>query len=344
MGRKKINKRVTLKDIAKEAGVSVSTVSFALNNKGTINSKTKSRILKIAEKLGYFPNSIAKALYTKKTFTIGLVVSDITNPFYSSVIRGVKSILIKSGYNIFLCDTDYDFNLAYSSIKSLIEKNVDGVIIMTKSKEDKIFIDLLKSQNIPIVIYDRNLEGLDVSGLLVDYQTGISEAVTHLVNLGHKDFAFVTGPKEYETSQARLRAFKMALEKFNIPLKNNRIYEGDFKMKSGEEAMRYFLTLKPLPTAILASNDLMAVGLLREAIRQGIKIPQDISIVGLDDTIIASLTSPPLTSVVVPQEEIGIRVAELILRAIEKEEKIVSYVHTYLRIRESTGACGTINI
>ncbi|MCX7845586.1 MAG: substrate-binding domain-containing protein, partial [Dictyoglomaceae bacterium] len=198
-------------------------------------------------------------------------------------------------------------------------------------------INFLKANNIPILIYDRNVEGLDVSAVLIDYQTGISEAVTHLVNLGHADFAFVMGPKDLETSQIRLRNFKFALDKYGLNLKKGRIFEGNFKMESGKEAMRYFLNLKPNPTAIFASNDLMAIGALKEAINRKIKIPENISIVGLDDTFIASLSSPSLTSVAIPQEEVGVKIAELLLRLIEKGERSVSYIKTYLVVRESTG-------
>jgi len=331
--RVKIGKKVTLKDIAREAGVSVSAVSFALNNKGALNPKTKQKILKIAQKLGYIPEPRKEG---KKSYTIGLVISDVTNPFYPAVIRGVESVMLKYGYSIFLCNTDYDPDLGGTSIRRFIDRHVDGVIIMTNRLDDT-FIELLKLNEIPVVVFDRNIEGLDVSGLLVDFQSGISEAVTHLVNLGHTDIAIITGPQDLETAQARLRAFKIALNRYQIPLRKDRIIEGDFKMKSGEEAMKKILKFDPRPTAVFASNDMMAIGALREAINQGIKVPQDISIVGLDDIIIASYVSPPLTTVVFPQHEVGAKAAELLLRLMEKGEKMVSYIHTYLVVRGSTG-------
>lgn len=329
----KIGKKVTLKDIAREAGVSVSAVSFALNNKGALNPKTKSKILKIAHKLGYIPES---KRHPKKSYTVGLVISDVTNPFYPAVIRGVESVMLKHGYSIFLCNTDYDPDLGCTSIKRFIDRHIDGVIVMTNRLEDSV-IDLLKLHEIPVVVFDRSIEGLDVSGLLVDFQSGISEAVTHLVNLGHTDIAIITGPQDLETAQARLRAFKIALSKYGLSLRKDRIFEGDFKMKSGEEAMKKILNIKPRPTAVFASNDMMAIGALREATNQGIRVPQDISIVGLDDIIIASYVSPPLTTVVFPQHEVGSKSAELLLRLMEKGERVVSYIHTYLVVRKSTG-------
>ncbi|MCS7201679.1 MAG: LacI family transcriptional regulator [Dictyoglomus sp.] len=329
----KTEKRVTLKDIAREAGVSISAVSFALNNKGALNPKTKSKILKIAQKLGYIPES---KRFSKKSYTIGLVISDVTNPFYPAVIRGVESVMLKHGYSIFLCNTDYDPDLGCTSVKRFIDRHVDGVIIMTNRLDDSV-IDLLKLHEIPVVVFDRSIEGLDVSGLLVDFQSGISEAVTHLVNLGHTDIAIITGPQDLETAQARLRAFRIALNRYHIPLRKDRIIEGDFKMRSGEEAMKKILNMNPRPTAVFASNDMMAIGALREAINQGLKVPQDISIVGLDDIIIASYVNPPLTTVVFPQHEVGSRAAELLLRFMEKGEKMVSYIQTYLVVRNSTG-------
>jgi LacI family transcriptional regulator len=331
MRREDIKKKVTLKDIAKAAGVSVSAVSFALNNKGSLNPETKTKILKIAQELGYTPER-----ELKKTYTIGLVISDVTNPFYPAVVIGVESVLLKHGYSLFLCNTDYDPDLGRTSIKRFIDRNVDGVIIMTNRLDDSV-IELLKLYNIPVLVFDRNIEGLDVSGLLVDFQSGISEAVTHLVNLGHTDIAIITGPLDLETAQARLRAFKMALKRYHIDLPEDRIFEGDFKMRSGEEAMRKILKLDLRPTAVFASNDMMAIGALREAQNQGLRIPEDISIVGLDDIMMASYVNPSLTTVVFPQQEVGTKAAELILRAIEKGEKAVSYIHTYLVIRKSTG-------
>jgi len=329
--KSKFERKVTLKDIAREAGVSISAVSFALNNKGALNPKTKSKILRIAQELGYKPER-----EVKKTYTIGLVISDVTNPFYPAVIRGVESVILKHGYSLFLCNTDYDPDLGCTSVKRFIDRHVDGVIIMTNRLDDSV-IDLLKLHEIPVVVFDRNVEGLDVSALLVDFQSGISEAVTHLVNLGHTDIAIITGPLDLETAQARLRAFKIALSKYGLELRKDRIFEGDFKMKSGEDAMKKILQLDPRPTAVFASNDMMAIGALREAINQGVRVPKDISIVGLDDIIIASYVNPPLTTVVFPQHEVGGKAAELLLRLMEKGEKMVSYIHTYLVVRGSTG-------
>ncbi|PMQ01699.1 MAG: LacI family transcriptional regulator [Dictyoglomus sp. NZ13-RE01] len=329
--KSKFERKVTLKDIAREAGVSISAVSFALNNKGALNPKTKSKILRIAQELGYKPER-----EVKKTYTIGLVISDVTNPFYPAVIRGVESVILKHGYSLFLCNTDYDPDLGCTSVKRFIDRHVDGVIIMTNRLDDSV-IDLLKLHEIPVVVFDRNVEGLDVSALLVDFQSGISEAVTHLVNLGHTDIAIITGPLDLETAQARLRAFKIALSKYGLELRKDRIFEGDFKMKSGEDAMKKILQLDPRPTAVFASNDMMAIGALREAINQGVRVPKDISIVGLDDIIIASYVNPPLTTVVFPQHEVGSKAAELLLRLMEKGEKMVSYIHTYLVVRGSTG-------
>ncbi|HOJ92469.1 MAG TPA: LacI family DNA-binding transcriptional regulator [Dictyoglomaceae bacterium] len=331
MRRGNNKRKVTLKDIAKAAEVSVSAVSFALNNKGSLNPETKTKILKVAQELGYIPEK-----EFKKTYTIGLVISDVTNPFYPAVITGVESVLLKHEYSLFLCNTDYDPNLGCTSIKRFIDRNVDGAIIMTNRLDDST-IELLKLHNIPVVVFDRSIEGLDVSGLLVDFQSGISEAVTHLVNLGHTDIAIITGPLDLETAQARLRAFKMALKRYHIELSEDRIVEGDFKMKSGEEAMRKVLKMDPRPTAVFVSNDMMAIGALREAQNQGVKVPEEISIVGLDDIMMSSYVNPPLTTVVFPQQEVGSKAAELILKYIEHGEKIVSYIHTYLVVRKSTG-------
>jgi LacI family transcriptional regulator len=336
--------RPTIVDVANIAGVSKATVSRVLSgNAEYMRVETRERVLAAIKELDYRPSSVARSLTSKRTQTAGILVSDIGNPFYPEVIRGVEDIALNNGYNIFLCNTGYDLARGMTYIRSLIDQQIDGALIMSSTMSDDWVLELAKHK-IPTVILDWEINH-EVSGALgvieVDFETGITEAVEHLVMLGHQRLAHVCGPMDLRTSRLRRNAFQKATETLNIPPEQITLIEGNLRIDGGRAALQQLLTLPDRPTAVFAANDLMAMGIVRATRAGGLHVPDDLSVIGLDNIWLVTDMEPPLTTVDLPRYEIGRIAMEMLFELLAHDNGaptaiLRKQVKTELVVRQST--------
>lgn len=335
--------RPTIGDVARVAGVSKSTVSRVLNDRTHhMADETRKKVLQAIRELKYHPNSVARSLVLKRTQSVGLLISDVANPFYPEVIQGIEDIALKHDYQVFLSNTNYDEERGLKFVRSLVDKQVDGVMAMTSSITDSL-VEELTQNNLPVVVLDWELEQVNgvVGAISVDFETGIRDAVKYLYDLGHRRLAHISGPLGLRTSQVRQDLFIQAAEELGIESQELIMVEGDFQVHSGRDAVNKLLELDQPPTAVFAANDLMAVGFISAARDNGCQVPEDISVVGLDDIQLASWFYPSLTTVALNRKEIGNLAMNMLLElmaASEPETKpiIRKQVSSFLVVRNST--------
>lgn len=329
--------RVTIKDIAKKAGVSITTVSRVMNDKlGGISQETKERILKIVEEMNYQPNALARSLVTKQSLTLGLVLPNISNPFFPEMVRGVEDLANHHGYSVFLCNTDDDEEKEKQYIQLLKEKYVDGIIFSSNSRYSEEHYEILQKAHIPFVLIDRGEEegNSPYNGVFIDNEKGAYLATQHLIDYGHKEIACMTGPKEVGTAKKRILGYQKAMLEANLPI---HLTSGNFRMKDAYTAAKKLLSSSEV-TAIFASNDLMACGIYQAAYELGMNIPNDLSVVGFDDIQLVEALTPKLTTIRQSSYTLGKTAAEMIIQELKKEktEKKVVKLDPELVIRQST--------
>ena len=326
----------TIKDVAKLAGVHPSTVSRVINDDPRISEKTKKKILLIVNKLRYTPNAIARGLKTKRTYTLGMLIPDITNPFFAEIARGVEDAANKNNFNVILCNTDDKLKKERTYLEILRGKRVDGLILGTAHVKDKSILEL-EMKKFPYILISRNIEGLDKNCIIVDDVEGGMMATEYLIKLGHRRIAHITGPLKTRSALNRLKGYKLALKKYNIEYMDELVEEGDFRIKGGYQAMKKFLKLLEPPRAIFAANDLLALGAMQAIQKKNFHIPEDFSVIGFNDIELASFVYPALTTIRQPMLEMGELAVKMLLRIIEEGEfnqrKIV--LKPKLIIRES---------
>lgn len=326
---------ITIKDIAKLANVSHTTVSRALNNSPLINEETKSKIKAIAEELHYVPNYSAKSLVLDKSYTIGLFFSSIiqsTSPsFFYETIRGINTV-IEEKYNLVVRGVN-----SYGDYCTINNKRFDGIILMSQSDNDNAFIYHVIKQEIPLIILDREVEEKNLINVLSDDEEGTFKAVEHLIQNGHKDIAIIEGKLKFKSAKKRKDGFLKALIKYKLPINSEFMVEGSYDMKSGYEGMKRLLNLPKRPSAVFCSNDDMAIGAIKAIFDKGLRIPEDISIVGFDDREFSEYTTPSLTTVKRPIEEISIIAGKKLIEVIngKKYEGEKIYIKTKLILRDS---------
>jgi len=332
---------VNYNDIAKLAKVSSTTVSHVINETRIVLPGTKKRVVDAMRKLNYQPNLLARGLATGKTHTIGLVISDIRNPFYPEVIQGVEELAVKNNYNIFLCNTNYDIEKGLKSIQALISKKIDGMIL-TSSQADDLLIEKLINSKIPVVFVNLCKINVNVDCICIDYKVGIIEAVKYLVSLNHKKIYFISGPRNLKTAKIRINNFIEAVEKSDRVDLSHRIIEGNHKIDGGFEAAKGILKEEELPTAVVCSNDLTAIGAMKAFGVAGIKVPEDISVIGLDNIMLTKIVSPALTTIGLERYKIGRKAMEFLLRRIKDKNlpKQTGIFKTKLILRKSTSKAG----
>lgn len=297
----------TLKDIAKKTGVSVSTVSRVLHdnsNKYKISEETQEKVKQAAKGFGYRVNALARGLRLQKTFEIGVIVPDISNPFFSAVIKSVAGELRKKGYNFIVYDSDEDITIERSAVKSLLEKHVDGLVIASVG-QDFSHIQKIQDSNIPFVIIDRCFDALDADSVSVDNEKGALLAVNHLIEAGHTRIAFIQGLPETYANETRLQGYKTALHNAGIPIDENLIVGDDFRSLNGYLETKLLLKLSNPPTAIFTAGDLIALGALEACRESNVSIPRDLSLITFDDPIFATYLSPPLSAIEQPITKIA---------------------------------------
>jgi DNA-binding LacI/PurR family transcriptional regulator len=326
-----------IKDIAREAGVSTATVSHVINKTKYVTDETRERVQQAIKKFNYHPNAHAQMLALGKSKIIGLLVSDISNPFYPEIIKSVEAAVIEKGYDLILLNTNYDAERAVEDVHRLIQMKVAGIVLMI-AEFDESLIEVAKRKKTNIVFHDLGVVGEKMSNVILDYAVGIEEAVQHLVSLGHKNIAHIAGLHEIHSGRVREEAFIKAMKKHFPRSKAPLIYEGDFRFEGGRRAASEMLQEKDVPTAVVVANDLMALGAMQEFKSAGLQVPQDISVVGFDDIAFAALAEPPLTTVCSPRIEIGRRAVEALMSTIDHphQQGIEVRIPTYLLKRSST--------
>ncbi|MBK5262765.1 MAG: LacI family DNA-binding transcriptional regulator [Peptostreptococcaceae bacterium] len=307
-------RNVTIKDIAKDAKVSIATVSMILNNKDNkISSATRSRVLEIAKSLNYIPNTMARSLVTRQTKTIGLIMPDITNPFFPEIARGAEDKASQSNYSIIYCNTDDNIDREDKCIDNLTEKMVDGIILAHSSDRGESSYSL-KGSRVPIVLIDRDFNFPNIVGkVLVDNKVASFKGVNYLIDKGYKKIVYIAGPTTTQTAKDRLEGYKMALSEKGMEYKDNYVKIGDYKSQWGELAVKEFLNEGISFDSIFCGNDLIAIGAIKALKNAGIQVPGDVGIMGFDDIYMANMMDPELTTIRQPNYEMGFRAAELLI-------------------------------
>lgn len=327
---------ITIKDVAKAAGVSISTASYALNGVDKVSEKTREKVIKIAKELNYTPNSVARNLKTKKTELIGLFVHDINGPFYDKLIKGIQEVVNIKGYELIVfCDSGQKPGTSYNFLK---ERRIDGAIIISSNITNE-QIQNIASKDFPIVVLDRYLNAENLCNVVIDNKKGAKDAVQYLIDLGHKKIGFISGPDKSYDNEERFKGYVDTLSSNSMEVNYQHILKGKFTEESGYDAIKNFLKEKEeLPTAFFSSNDEMAIGAIKALQEENYRIPEDVAIVGFDDILISSYIQPKLTTVRRPMYEMGSFSAHILLSMLlGKSAKSSMILSTELIIRESCG-------
>lgn len=325
--------------VARLARVSIATVSRTINNVATVDPRLAQRVWKAIDTLGYSPNTQARALVSGRSRLLGLIISEITNPFFPELIQGFEDVAVQNGYEILISSTNYDPQRMEQCIQRMLERKVDGVAVMTFGIEGPL-LDRLAQRQIPLVFVDVAPNGPLFSTIEVDYRHGIREAVQHLAVLGHRRIGFISGPLHLHSARERQSAFLRAIGEIGLKLRPDWLQEGNHTLEGGISVMQKLLDSGDPPTAIMTSNDMTAIGVLHALYKAEARVPEDFSVIGFDDVTIAQFTLPPLTSVQMSRHELA-RCAVLALRD-HLEPQPSSYVPRYkvqtkLIVRQSTG-------
>ena len=326
----------TIKHVAARAGVSFTTVSHVLNGTRRVSDAARSRVEAAIAELGYSPSAVARALKTSETHILGVIVPNITNPFFAELTRGIEDACERGGYSVFLCNGDDDPERQGRSIRTLLERRVDGVLLATPAGKPEALAKPLA--NLKTVVIDRAIPGLAADLVRVDHEAGARLAVEHLLELGHRRIACLSGPSGFAVTKARVAGWRKALARAKVTPKDDWLLEGDFSAAGGHALTRKLIERGDV-TAIFASNDLLAIGALRAAAEQGVPVPRKLSVIGFDAIDLGAYTYPGLTTVGYPIREIGELAAGVLIERIAGRgdagrERVV--VPRLVR-RESTG-------
>jgi LacI family transcriptional regulator len=315
---------VTIKDIAREAQVSYATVSRAFNNTYGVKPETRERILEIARRLNYTPNGLARGLVLKQTKTIGLIIPDITNPFFPEVARGIEDAAKEEGYSVFLCNTNWEQDRESQYIKLLAEKRVDGLIVASVSDAPNQALEEVFDST-PVVFVDRPPQTPRWSCVVIDNVRGGFIATRHLIEAGYRTIGFIGAVEQSLPIDERLQGYRMAMERHGLPIEERYIRIGHFKQESGEAIIQEMIRKGDYPRAVFAENDVVALGVIQGARAMGLSVPGDIAVVGFDDIPIASFQYIQLTTVGQPKYDMGKTAARILLdeigaRAVQKAD------------------------
>ena len=328
----------SIKEVAREAGISTATVSHVINNTRYVSDEVRARVERAIEECRYYPNAQARSLASGRSNIIGLVISDIANPFFPDLVKAIEEAAFARGFETLLSNTNYDTERTSQYVRRFIERKVAGVAVMT-SEMSRELIDELANREVPVVFLDVGETGRQMSNLRVDYEEGIEQAILHLAALGHQRIAFISGKIDIRSSRRRLEAFQRTIKQL-FPDAPELIFYGNFKIEGGRRAAHEILMTQAdnLPTAVVAANDLTAIGAISEFEAAGLNIPADISVIGFDDIDFAVLTKPALTTVNLPRNELGRRAVEMLINALDnpQEEGTEIRIPTNLIVRQST--------
>ena len=307
----------TVLDVAKRAGVAPITVSRVINNSGYISQATRERVEAAAKELGYVPNTIARGLRSKRTMTLALVVTDITNPYFTLMARGVEDVAGDSGYTVVYCNSDESEAKEEKYVNILAQRQVDGVLLVPSCGNVKT-IKFLLSNDITVVALDRRVSGVEIDSVRSDSQDGAKRLINLLIRLGHKRIAMITGPKDVSTSVDRVTGYQQALSEADLD-ENELVYYGAFNQESGYEFTNQAMLHSPRPTAIFGANNFITIGIIKALHDLKIDVPDDVSVVGFDDLPESMLVNPFITVARQPAYEMGRIATELLLKRISIE-------------------------
>jgi DNA-binding LacI/PurR family transcriptional regulator len=348
--KKNDDNNITIYDIARESGVSVSTVSRILNGTAQVRPEKRERVQEVIDKYNFQPNLLARSLVSKESKMIGCILPDITSDFFSSLFSEIEKNVYKLGYNLILCNTMNDSEIESSSLNALLEKQVDAIIFMggriNSIRTRKKFVDEFKNVNkrgIPLVFINGDMKGVEAYRVNTDEIKGIEKLVDYIISLGHEKIGLLGGEKGITAYEIKLKAIKKALRKYKIELRDEWVIDaescGSFSMESGVECAKKILKLQERPTVLIGINDFVTIGIISALKMNNLSVPDDISVVGFDNIKMSQFITPKLTTVNQNYQEIGEKVASILSRALKKEEvEVETMIHTDLIIRESCKA------
>lgn len=302
----------TIKDVAARAGVSFTTVSHVLNGTRRVSDEARARVERAVAEMGYAPSAVARALKTSETFIFGVLVPNITNPFFAELTRGIEDRCRQTDYSVFLCNSDDEPDTQSRYLQTLLERRVDGLLLAAAAGEADALVKRLATTRVPTVVVERRIPGLAADLVRVDHDAGARLAVAHLVSLGHQAIACLSGPSRFEVARERTAGWVAGLREAGLDIKPEWMLEGDYSSSAGYDMTRSLLE-KGEVTAILAGNDLMAFGALRAAAEMGVSVPQQLSVLGFDGIDMGQYVYPALTSVGYPIRELGETAASVLL-------------------------------
>lgn len=328
---------LTMREVAKRAGVSPATVSRVLNKTQYISPETERRVLQVVSQLNYYKNVHARRLATGQSDLFGLVISEIANPYFPEIIRGFQTAAWNEGFDVLLCNTEYDELRTRSVVRKLIESDVRGVAVMTSSLGKEITSELTAA-GVGVVFCNLAPAATQVSNISVDYLRGISQAIEHAIRLDHRHAAVIAGPEDNRTAIIIKHALVAGLRSRELTL--SAVVESNYRIDAGASAVRAILAQTEIPTVIFCGSDLIAMGAMSALEQAGVKVPEEVSVIGIDDIAFAFLSRPPLTTISVPRERLGV----IAFQALEKMLKLKRrkgadyYLETELVVRKSTAA------
>jgi LacI family transcriptional regulator len=309
---------VTLHDLAKHCSVSTATVSAVVNGAEWVSEKTRLRVRRAIDEMGYHPNQLARGLKRREGHAVGVIVSDLTNPFFTQIVRSLSHVVRASGRTLALCDSDHRSDFGESNLRSLLEAQVIGLVMIGDSVPERALRAFVQARpRVPVIAIEREYRIAQVSTLLVDSEDGAFTATRHLVGCGCQRIAMITGPSTGAGSATygrakRYEGYRRALDESGLAFDQQLVVEGSFRYESGHDAMRRLLALKRPPDAVFAANDMMALGAMSAAREAGLAIPDDLALVGFDNVPMAALITPGLTTMAMPMIELGDSAAKLL--------------------------------
>jgi LacI family transcriptional regulator len=328
----------TIKDVALRAGVSVSTVSHVVNGTRKISASTQERVDEAIRELAYVPSAVARSLKSNTTRTLGMLIPNSSNPYFAEIVRMVEDRCFGAGYTLILCNTDDEPKRQGIYLQVLAERRIDGLIVVSTGGDESL-PKMLARLRIPIVLLDREISNQACDLVETAHMQGGLLATRHLVSLGHRRIACIGGPAGLAPSEQRIAGWRLGLAEAGLNVNTHLLWQGGFTSQGGYEAMHAMLRIQPAPTAVFVCNDLMAIGAMRAAHENDVRVPDALSIVGFDDIELSSFASPPLTTVAQPKQRMGALAVDMLLERIEGRRhdarKVV--LQPELRVRASTG-------
>ncbi|MGP9818613.1 LacI family DNA-binding transcriptional regulator [Salinarimonas sp. NSM] len=335
-------RRVTIKDVARETGLAVSTVSNALAGKPLVRPETREQVVEAARRLGYRASLVARSLRAQRSYAIGVLIEDVANPSAAAFVRGVEDLVDRAGCTLLLANTDGDVDRQVAAMQVLLDRGVDGLVMISQHLADERIREMLAG-GIPTVLVQRRDPELDFDYVGADNSDGIREALRYVKGLGHHRIGYLTGPLVSSSARERLRTFRDGVAELGLDASEELVCHGRYSLDAGLEAAGYFSGMRQRPTCIFASNDMSAIGLIQGLGERGLDVPADVSIVGLDDIELARIKAIDLTTIRLEKREIGAEAARLLLRRVDRPDAPARTVilPTRLIVRGTTSPCAT---